>query len=213
MGLHAQVLPNIDVDHLDARLLEADGRPKVVPAEVYASVPWVQLRVWCHQRAVYGLPSAELIERLREMIGGRPAIEVGDGSGSLGRALGIPMTDSFMQLRADVAILYALQGQPCIHYGADVRKMEALSAIDQFKPQVVVGSWLTQFSDGSREGSMYGIDEEALLDKVETYILFGSIRNHGTKAICQRPHRVIQEPWMWSRAEDSALFIWGPTGG
>ena len=216
MGLHAQVLPNLDVDHLDALLLDADGRPQVVPAEVYAGIPWAELRVWCHLRAIYGLPTTELVDFLQGLVGGRSAIEVGSGNGALGRALGIPLTDSLMQLRPDVAFLYALQGQPRIRYGADVRKMEALSAIRQYRPKVVVGSWLTQYMDpsreGSREGSMYGIDEETLLDQVETYIMFGSIRNHGSKAICQREHQVIQEPWMWSRAQDSALFVWGPTG-
>jgi hypothetical protein len=207
-GLHGQVLPNLDVRFLDEQLLLPDGAPRVLPARMFAEIPWVQLRIWLHKQALYGVVTKELVKYLMTLIGDRTAIEIGSGTGVLGKALGIPITDSRVQERPDVAFLYKLQGQPTIRYGASVEKLEALEAVEKYRPQVVVGSWLTQFSDGSRMGSMYGVDEEALLEQVELYIMFGSIRNHGAKAICGRPHQVIQEPWMWSRAEDSALFVW-----
>lgn len=209
-ALHAQVLPNRDVSYLDAQLLDSEGHPQVLPARVYAVIDWVDLRIWTHKNAVYGLITTELIDYLKRLIGDRSAIEIGAGNGALGRALGIPMTDSWIQARSDVALLYHVQGQPTIQYGADVEKLEALDAIRKHKPQVVVGSWLTQFSRGDKPGSMYGIEEEKLLTLVETYAMFGSIRNHQHKVICHQPHGVIQESWMWSRAEDSALYVWGP---
>lgn len=207
----AQVLDDRDVTHLDTLLLDGQGRLKVVPASVYADIEWLDLRIWCHKRAIYGLPTIELVEYLKRLIDGRAAIEVGSGNGALGRALGIPRTDNFCQTRPDVALLYQLQGQPLIDYGDDVERLSAIAAVKKYKPKVVLGSWVTQTSDGSRPGCMFGIDEEALLRRVKTYAVFGSLRNHGghMKVINQRKHRVVQEPWMWSRAQDSALFIWG----
>lgn len=207
-AVHAQVMQPRDVTYLDERLLDADGNLRILPSSEFESIPWEHLRLWTHFKAIYGLPTVELVEFLKKLIGGRKAIEIGSGNGVLGRALGIPRTDSLMQNWPDVKMLYALQGQPTISYGADVEEMDALEAIREYKPEVVVASWVTQTSDGSRPGSMYGVDEEVLLDLVGTYLMFGSIRNHSHKVICQRPHKVIQKPWMWSRAQDSALFIW-----
>ena len=209
--LHYSILPMQDTFDLDDLLLDANGLLKIVPASVYAGIPWDKLRLWTHKRAVYGLPTVELVTYLRELIGGRRAIEIGAGNGCLGRSLGIPLTDNHLQERPDVKALYALQGQPCIKYAPDVEKLDALEAVRKHQPQVVVGSWITQLSDGSRPGSVFGVDEEALLDSpgVETYIMFGSIRNHGHKVICGRQHRVLQESWMWGRADDSALYVWG----
>ena len=209
-GLHYNIMANQDTSNLDTLLLDANGLLKVVPASVYAGIPWDKLRLWTHKRAVYGLPTTELVEYLRRLIGGRRAIEIGSGNGCLGRSLGIPLTDNHLQTRPDVKVLYALQGQPCIEYPPDVEKLDALEAVHKYHPQVVIGSWITQYSDGSRPGSIFGIHEETLLDipGVEAYLMFGSIRNHEHKSICKRPHKVIQEIWMWSRADDSALFIW-----
>lgn len=206
--LHAQVMQPRDVTYLDEKLLDSEGNLRVLPASVYAEIPWEDLRLWTHYRAIYGLITVELVEFLKKLIGSRRAIEIGSGNGALGRALGIPMTDNFMQTWPDVKLLYLMQGQPLITYGPDVERMDAIEAIRHYKPEVVIASWVTQFSDGSRTGSMYGIDEEKLLSMVDTYILFGSIRNHKHKVICQRDHKVIQKPWMWSRSQDSALFLW-----
>jgi len=208
-ALHFQVMQPRDVTYLDEKLLDADGNLRVLPASVYEDIPWEHLRLWTHFRAIYGLPTIELVEYLKKLIGGRSAIEIGSGNGVLGRALGIPRTDNFMQTWPDVKLLYTLQGQPTITYGSDVEEMDAIEAIRKYKPEVVVASWVTQFSDGSRPGSMYGPDEEVLLSMVRSYMMFGSIKNHDHKVICNGIHQIIREPWMWSRAQDSALFIWG----
>lgn len=216
--MQSRTIQHFDTSDLDRLLLDNEGQLKVVPSEVYASIkPWERLRLWTHLHAVYGLPTTELVEYIQGIIGGRTAIEIGSGNGALGRALEIPRTDNLCQTWPDVSLFYAMTGQPVIKYGKDVEKLEALEAVKKYCPQVIVASWVTQYSDGrnGRPGSMYGVNEAAMLDLpgVETYILFGSIRNHNHKDICRRPHRVIQEPWMWSRAHpdlaDTALFIWG----
>lgn len=207
--LDFQVLATEDTSDLDALLLDDQGRHKVVPASTYAGIPRDKLRLWCHQHAIYGLPTPELIDMIRAIINGRSAIEIGSGAGCLGRTLGIPLTDNLCQTWPDVAAYYTITGQPVIRYPQDVEPLNAQDAIRKYRPKVVVASWVTQITDGTRPGSMYGVDEDALLAEVETYIVFGSIKNHGHKGICRIPHRVIQEPWMWSRAQDTALFVWG----
>lgn len=201
------------LDSLDRILLDERGLLKVVSSEVYDSLDWTTLRCWCHLRAIYGLPTTELVAYLHDLIGGRKAIEIGSGNGALGRALGIPMTDNLCQTWPDVRAYYTLLGQPLISYPDDVEEREAFAAVAHYRPQVVIGSWVTQKSDGPQPGSMYGVDEESLLKQVETYVVFGSMRNHGggMKTINRFRHRIIQEPWMRSRAEDSALFVWGGT--
>lgn len=205
-----QILGSQDTSHLDADLLDEAGRLQVNPSTTYAAIPWDHLRLWTHQNAFYGLPTPELIECIREVIAGRSAIEVGAGNGCLGRALGIPLTDSKIQDRPEVAAYYHSIQQPTISYPSDVERLTAKAAVKKHRPKVIVGSWLTQFSDGSRPGSMFGIDEQWLLRRVKTYVMFGSIHIHQHKAIWP-PTRIIQEPWMFSRAQDdSALFIWEP---
>lgn len=207
----AHVLPEQQVDDLDTRLCDKHGRLKINSSAAYARVPWEKLRLWTHLRAFYGLPTPELVSCIKQIIGTRSALEIGAGNGCLGRALSIPMTDSHVQADPAIRLYYLSMGQPTVEYGADVEALDALEAVCKYKPQVVVGSWITQKSDGTRPGSFYGVDEEKLLDEVETYVVFGSLTNHGNpdvKAILSKPHKVLRAPWMWSRAKDSALFIW-----
>jgi len=93
----------------------------------------------------------------------------------------------------------------------DVEKISANAAVKKYKPKVVIGSWVTQKSMGGKPGCMYGLDEFAILRQSKAYVVFGSMCNHTgrNKDINTEPHRTVQEPWMWSRAQDSALFIWG----
>ena len=172
-----QLLPKLNVTDLDVRLCDESGRLKINPSKTYARIPWDKLRVWTHLKAFYGLPTPELIACLKEIIGPRTAIEIGAGNGCLGRALSIPMTDSHVQADPAIRLYYASMGQPTIEYGNDVEQLDALGAVHKYKPQVVVGSWVTQKSDGTRPGSFYGVDEESLLEEVETYIIFGPDRH------------------------------------
>lgn len=203
-----------DVRQLDEQLVRFDGTLRVLPAQELAGVPWQTLRCWCHVRGVYGLPTTELVDYVHDLIGDRTAIEIGAGNGALGRALDIPRTDSRLQEHVLIAKAYAAAGQPTVQYGRDVEKLDALSAAQKYRPAVVVGSWITQrWRPGDGAGSQFGVDEAALLEQVDCYILQGSLTAHNpeNKRIRSRPHRVVREPWILGRAApgNNVLFVWG----
>lgn len=210
-------------ERLDRLLLDEQGRLKVVPAAVYDEIWHPDLRIWCHEHAFYGLPTTELIDFLRVEIGNRTALEIGAGNGSFGRALGVRMTDSYIQVPGRsvmVDAMYETLGQPRVQYGADVEELEARDAIRKYRPKVVFGSWVTQKVSANLPappggGSIHGIDEEWLLGRVETYIVVGNLAIHGRKQIMRHNPRVVTEPWIKSRAsmpEGNCVLIWDKKG-
>ena len=207
-------IPTSDTTIIEQTVLDDRGCLKILPASAWQAFDWNALRLWMHRKGIYGIPTTELVTWFQAHIRGRKAIEVGAGNGSLGRALGITATDSFIQQQPEVALIYAIQGQPLVQYGQDVVKLDALAAIKLYQPEIVIASWLTQYSDGSRPGCMFGVQEEELLQACPNYVVFGSLSSHGQKSIRSVKHRVIQEPWMISRASipgnnTSALLVWG----
>lgn len=206
------------LQELDELLLDEQGRFQVVPSSVYEGLDRTELRLWCGMRAIYSLPTTELVEYLRKIIGERTAIEVGSGNGVLGRALGIPMTDSMNQRWPEVAFQIRMMGQVPVQYGEDVLEMNANDAVKHFNPQVVVGAWVTHWIDPNRPfpeggGSMYGLHEELILDhpSVETYMVVGNEHIHRGKTLLRRNPQIIKAPWIHSRAarpELDCLYVW-----
>lgn len=198
---------------LDAKLLDASGRVVVRPAHELAQIPTGDLRAWCHWRAVYLLPSLELVCWLRDKIAGRKAIEIAAGHGAVGRALGIPTTDSRMQERDDIRALYTLQGQPVIRYHDDIERLDAQEVIEKYKPEVVVGCWVTHVYDAMehfRGGNFLGVDEDKIVDAA-TYIHVGSDEIHLHKKILARPHESIAFPWLYGRGKQRRIRVWEKT--
>lgn len=208
------ILPKQDVSYLDQLFLDSKTRLLTVPsAKLYSVIPADHLRLWCHHHGFYGLPTIELVNWLREQIAGRSAIEIGSGNGALGRALGIPITDSRLQERADIKAHYESIGQPTIKYPDDIQAFEALEAIRHFKPQVVIASWVTQvYREETHElgGNQYGIDEDVLLQQVPLYIHIGNIKTHSGKRILKLPHETYSFPWLYGRGEKSqdVIYVW-----
>lgn len=203
--------------NLDAKLLDADGRMRALPAAELARIDPVERFMWCARRARYGLPTLELIEHLHGLIRGRRAIEIGAGQGDLGRLLGIPMTDSAEQCtNAEMAYYYASIGHAPTKPPADVERISACDAVAKYKPEVVVASWVTQLfvagDERARVGSsVFGVDELALLRAVPVYLHIGSEKSHRDKRALALPHREVHAPWLISRSFDSTNFlaIWG----
>ena len=217
------MIPRV-VERVDLTALSAFLGP---PAEV-APKRATQLRAfggmaicqWCVVNGVYQLPTTTLIAWLRTEIGGRRAIEIGAGFGVVGRALNIVRTDDGSQTTPERRELYRAAGQAITEPPPDVERLEACEAVAKYKPEVVIGCWVTQMFDESRgdvdgeaQALAGGIDEEWILDQpyVKKYILVGSMGSHGRKRIMKRPHREKRAPWLVSRAFDPSgnrIWVW-----
>ena len=188
---------------------------KPAPVEKLDFVPLSEILVWCVKNAVYQVPTLELIQWLRPHVAGKKAIEICAGRGAIGRAFKIPTTDSYMQTRPDIRAYYAALGQPVIEPPKDVEKLEAMEAVRKYEPEVVIACWATQEwkSKADKNASMYGVDEEALLNfpSVKTYIHIGNVGTHGDKRILRRPHKKEQFPFLVSRAhnqQENIVYTW-----
>jgi hypothetical protein len=192
-----------------------DGILALKPASFYDAISHYSLMYWCHHHARYGLPTIELVEWLQERIGNREAIEIGSGCGDLAYHLDIVATDNRVQEWKQVKEHYRILGQPLIKYGNHVNVCSANHAVLTYKPEVVIGSWITEWIDPdlpppSHGGSIYGVKEDKIVKQCE-YILIGNIAIHGKKKIMQLPHEEYNLPFVRSRAhypELNRVWIW-----
>ena len=214
--MQARHLDPVDTTYLNRVLFNGRGQFHCLPAEDLKRYDPQHLQAWCHTRARYNLPTQELVEFVKTVIGSRSAIEIGSGMGDFGRALGIPMTDSYEQTTPESQLYYSMLGQPTIHPPPGVERLNAVEAIKRHRPQVVVAAWVTQlYQDGDTPkkigSSVHGVDEGWVLDNVETYIFVGNARVHRDKRILSRPHREMRPSFVVSRAFDQAenvIWIW-----
>lgn len=206
-----------DMVNLTLKLLDEDCRIKLLPAAEYADILPDQLRAFCLYTSRYGIPTVELIEWLKDIIGNREAIEVGAGNGDLGYHLGIRQTDSYVQTTPEVQMLMASAAQFPTRPLPDVRRIDAVAAVKLYRPEVVVASWLTRKfivgKDRERkaQASVYGPEEEKILRGCRMYIHIGNENIHGTKTLLSKPHKVYHFPWLVSRAEDQSkncIYVW-----
>jgi len=206
-----EFLKRDDIHYLDQVLLDEKGLVRVLPATRLRELDPEHVRLWLHWNAIYQLPSVELVEWLRARIGGRSAIEIGSGNGAIGRALGIPRTDNRCQEWPEVMDHLALTQQPVVKYGEDVETLPAAGAIKKYRPQVVVACWVTHIynkREHERGGNMYGVDEDWLVNRVETYIHVGATTSHSQKRILSRPHDEVRADWLFGRAKPEDRVIW-----
>lgn len=194
-----------NIRDLSAEALEPGipGRPRVLPAQFWASTTPAERALLAARHGIYGFPTEELVAWLRDFIGNRSAIEIGAGNGALAHALGIPATDSCLQADPAIAAYYATLGQALVTYGPNVEKLEAQAAIEKHRPQVVVACWVTHKYDPARHaagGNEFGIVEEAVVDACEHYVLIGNTRVHRDKSVWTRPHQRFEPSWLYSRS-------------
>lgn len=190
-------------------------RIRLLPASFYNQFDQIVLQIVGNRSARYVFPTIELVDFLKQHIGSRTAIEIGSGNADLYYHLGIRGTDSCIQKSdAMVSAYYAMTGQPITNPPDDVLALEANQAVEQLKPQVVIGSWVTQKidqDDPCGSGSMFGVDHELLVSKTEQFIMIGNDAVHGHSRIMSRPHQTISVPWLKSRASQPQLdriYIW-----
>jgi len=198
---------------LDGFLLDnITKRIKLLPASVYEGLDRTELRIWCHYRARYLLPTVELVDWLKNRINGRRAIEIGAGNGDLGYHLGIKSFDNACQQYPDVKLAYLLAGQVPTNPPSDVMRVDAIQAIHDYQPEVAIGAWITdKFVEGAFEGNMYGPNAYQIIQSVE-YIHIGTERIHGRRKILEFPHETFKPPGVVSRTSvnppDDVIHIW-----
>ncbi len=199
-----KVYPDL-VRDLSPDVLDDLGRPRVLPAAFWATTTVAERLVLGHRSGIYSFPTVELVDRLRELIAGRSAIEIGAGHGVLAEALGIPATDSLMQTKEPYRTqIYAAHGQPIAPYGPDVVECEASEAVRRFRPDVVIGCWVTHRYQPGFGGNEVGVDDDDVLRNCATYILVGNEGVHRRRPIWRRAHDVERPPYIYSRAGNGA---------
>lgn len=209
-----RVIDPSKVRDISALLLAPNGRLKTVPAALLRETTQEERALFCVRHGLYGLVTTELVAFLRELIGSRTAIEIGAGHGTLAAALGIPATDNRMQEWPEIKEHYQALRQTVVPYGAEVVELDAAKAIAEYKPQVVVASWVTHLYDAGRHeagGNMYGVREEDVIDSVETYVVIGNEQVHRGKSIWSLPHEKLTPDWLFSRASNGSpdfVCIW-----
>lgn len=200
-----------DISGLEKLLLAPDysTSKKIVPAPAREILEFNQNQIsqFCHTYAIYQVPTIELIDFLKKEIIGT-AIEIGSGNGSIGRSLDIPMTDNCMQKWESVKANYRALKTPTINYPNDIIELDANLAVNQYKPQTVIGSWITQkfephmnnYSEVS--ANVFGVDEFELLRKVKKYIHIGNEHTHESKEIFKKYRaKRIYADWLISRSQ------------
>lgn len=202
-----------DTSALRKSVLTEDGWIKVLPYDEWMKFSWNEIRQFMHEYPIYVLPTEELIDKLKCLINGYKTIEIGAGSGNIGKNLGIKMTDSYLQCRKDVKLVYELSGQPVIRYPSCVIKADAITAYQRFKPECIIGCYVThKYAEGMRDGNMYGVDYERLIQSVKRLVLVGNYHIHSENPIMSLPHQEIElKDGLITRNDDRSadrIFVW-----
>jgi hypothetical protein len=183
--------------------LDSNGLPRILPAAFWAATTRAERALYCVRNGIYCIPTAELVEHLRAMIGGRKAIEIGSGNGVLAQALGIPATDNRMQEAPFIRALYDASEQAPVRYGLNVERLDAHLAIATHRPDVVIGAWVTHRydpNDHDAGGNAYGPYGTAIVRSVDEYILIGHTGVHAQNPLWRTPHIVEYPGFLYSRA-------------
>jgi len=200
-----------DISGLEKLLLAPDysTSKKIVPVSANQVLEFNQNQIsqFCHTYAIYQIPTIELIDFLKKEII-ETAIEIGSGNGVIGRSLGIPMTDNCMQKWNSIKANYRVLKTPTINYPNDIIELDANLAVNQYKPQTVIGSWITQKYEPHMEkysevsANVFGVDEIELLRKVKKYIHIGNEHTNESKEIFKKyKAKRIYADWLISRSQ------------
>jgi hypothetical protein len=209
---HMETLPNEDVSYMNSVLLDNNGFLQPVPAAYLAALPVMHLKIWAVKNAVYQFVTLEMIDWLKNEIGDYTAIEICAGSGCIGRALGIVSIDRKLQENPLMQLYYTMMGQAPIKYPADVVTMEADYGVMFYKPDCVIGAFVTQYGlEQNQNCNPFGPHEIKIVPQVKKYICFGNKHTHAGKHIFDLPHEELSFPWLFSRAKDQSLnrvWVW-----
>lgn len=206
--VNIDIIANHKLDDVEEILIKDK---KIVPAsyEILKQFSQEEISCFCHKHAIYQLPTTELIDFLKTEIEDKDkTIEIGAGNGIIGSTLGIKMTDNMMQSWGIIRAIYHNMKQPTITYGRDVEEIDGNKAVKKYKPETLIGAWITPKSSGN----MYGVDEEQFFrDGVKKYIHIGNTHTHGAKTILSKvKYRELKFPWLLSRSmgkDDNVIYV------
>ena len=123
--------------------------------------------MWCICRAIYQLPTIELIEWLKNNFNLDKAIEIGAGNNYLYHHLGIKGIDNYSEQITAVKLVHDLLYEPSTNPPSTVEKIDAIAAIKKYQPETVITSWMTrklEDPEGIDAGHKYAPDEQEILD-------------------------------------------------
>lgn len=217
VNLTATRLDDNDISELEEVCIDDQGRLKVMPYDFYRQHSTNDIGLFCVKYGFYVLPTHELIAFLKDEMGALRTIEIGAGNGSVGRALGIQMYDSYLQ--ADdpgTQLMVAMMKQEPVRYGRDVNKVEALDAVRKYKPECVLGCYVTHKhwdikTMGDVKGMLIAEDKILKAKCVKKYIVCGNEKVHHTKPILDLPHRTVELEGLVTRSQAPGLnriYIW-----
>lgn len=205
------IVSNEDISGLEELTGASSGMIRPIPSEKVAEFSFTQQRLFLHKYGLYTLPTVELIDYLARIIKGKKAIEIGAGMGVIGRSLGIPITDNKMQEWPEMKAYYASILQPTIKYPADIVEMDAIEAIDYYKPDIVIGSYITpKWHPGMSSGNIYGVETVDLISRVQAYYMIGNLSTHNFDPGFAYLDGVEQHDFLYTRGpkETSVIFRW-----
>jgi hypothetical protein len=199
---------------LSPEVLDEHGRMRVLPAEFWAATTADERSAFGNRHGLYSFPTTELVAHLQHLIAGRTAIEIAAGHGVLAQALGIPGTDSRQQDKEPWRSILRGSGITTVNYGPDIIELGASQAVRQYRPQVVIGCYVTHRYDPARHelgGNEEGVDERDIVAHCDTYVLVGNTRLHRHSALWPLPHHIEYPPFVYSRAREGGrefIAVW-----
>lgn len=196
-------------------VLGPDGRLRVLPTSYWATTTPDERAMFGHVHGIYSFPTEELVAYLNGFIGDRKAIEIGAGHGVLADALGIPGTDSRQQEVPKYAAMLEVMQQPPVPYGPNIVHLDAQEAVRKYRPDVVIGCWVTHRYSPRRHhagGNEAGINEDWIIDHCASYVVVGNDKVHAGKPIWKRSHVIVRPDFVYSRAQNGTpdfIATWG----
>ena len=206
----------------DRLILDSKGIIKLQSADFYKQIDNTDLRLWCLCRAIYQLPTIELVEWLKNNFNLNKAIEIGAGNNYLYHHLGIKGVDNYSEQIPAVKLTHELLNQPSTNPPSAVEKIDAIAAVKKYQPETVITSWATlncEDPEGVDAGHKYAPDENEILDLGVTYIHIGNDNIHSDKPngmaslreIMNLPHETYHFDWLVSRgkySEKNCICVW-----
>jgi len=222
-------------------LIGSDGRIYPVPHSYIKDDTLDTLNLVMQALGLYTFPTLELCEWLESQIDDNPeyephsAIEICAGTGWIGRQLRIPITDVKNMENPEVQkVMLDSMSIPTI-YANDVETLEASDAVNKYKPDIVIGSYVTSkqlvdkidkkkamtigfhtinggiieqnLMELARKEVKVGVDVKSICRKVYKVILVCNMRMHRNESYMSLPHKTLSFPWLVTRGDTSQSRI------